>query len=372
MILNQSMNALIKHILTSLLLGLCIMPCAAVAENQNDMLNEALSRYENLNYVNDLYAQPLKPAKRMAPVVVGNTPNSVSTAQSHQKTAPIYSFEQSSSNLDLWKKMRSRFSMSDNIAPDTVAQFERYYQNRPDYFGRIVLRGSPYLFHILNETEKRGMPGEIALLPMIESAFVTQAKSGAGASGIWQFMPKTGKAYGLKQNHWYDGRNDIYAATDAALDYLQQLYRMFGDWALALAAYNAGEGRVAKAQRKAIEKGIEPIYENLDLPRETREYVPKLLAVRNLVRNPSSFDMTLKKIDNQAYFEVVQIDQPMDMEVIADLADISMDELYRLNPGHRVPVWVPQPGRKLLLPKKSVATFTATICTGSSQSISSI
>lgn len=263
-------------------------------------------------------------------------------------------------DLDLWVKMRRKFEMKD-VSPAVVQRFEEFYAQKPEYFSRIVRRGSPYLFHILDEVEKRRMPGEIALLPFIESAFVTRAKSHVGASGIWQFMPKTGKQYGLKQSNWYDGRNDVYAATDAALDYLQYLHRMFGDWSLALAAYNCGEGCVQRAQARAEKQGLPTTFESLDLPRETREYVPKLLAVRNLVKNPAAFDIALKNIDNRPYFEAVKIDHPIDISAVARLARISEDEVLRLNPGYKVPVWVPQSGRKLLLPKSAVATFRANL-----------
>ena len=351
--------------------GCLILPAFAFAENESDMLNETMSRYEVLNYVTELHQQTLQavPKKTHEPSFWEalfadkqgrKAPVSDGTATGTKNADTQFSFGKdvsSAGDLDLWKKVRKRFSMPNDISPEAVARFERFYQNRPDYFQRIILRGSPYFYHILNETEKRRMPGEVVLLPIIESAFVTHAKSHVGASGIWQFMPKTGKNFGLKQNHWYDGRNDVYAATDAALDYLQYLHNMFGDWALAFAAYNCGEGRVESAQRKAINKGLDPVFDNLDLPRETRDYVPKLLAVRNLVAEPGMFNVELKKIANKPYFEAVNIDQPMDMEVIADLAGISDKELAQLNPGYRIPVWVPQKGRKLLLPKKSIATF---------------
>ena len=264
-------------------------------------------------------------------------------------------------SLNIWEKMRKGFRM-ETVSPNTVRKFENYYSERPEYFGRITMRATPYLHHILAETEKRNMPSEIALLPFIESAFVIKAKSHAGAMGLWQFMPRTGKQYGLTQNNWYDGRNDIYASTDAALEYLEYLHGMFGDWALALAAYNCGEGCVLNAQKKAARNGNPTSFDYLtSLPKETREYVPKLLAVRNLVQNPHSFDIKLKKIKNEPYFEAVKINQPIDLKAIAQLAEISEEEVFTLNPGYRVPVWVPQSGRKLLLPKSALKTFYANL-----------
>ena len=270
------------------------------------------------------------------------------------KTLTPVSYE--NNELNLWSKIRRRFTMQE-VSSETVEKFERYYAKHPEYFARTVMRASPYLHHIYTEVEKRNMPGEIALLPFIESAFVIRAKSHAGAMGIWQFMPKTGKRYGLTQNNWYDGRNDIYASTDAALSYLQTLHKMFGDWALALAAYNCGENCVMRAQRKAEEKGLPTSFEYLELPKETREYVPKLLAVRNLVNNPQAFDIQLKKIDSKPFFEAVKVSHPIDLKAVARLAEVKESEILRLNPGYRVPVWVPQSNRRLLIPSASVSTF---------------
>lgn len=268
--------------------------------------------------------------------------------------------QQDQARLNIWTDMRQLFEMAEQN-PELVRHYENYYSTRPDYFNRTVKRGAPYLYHILSEVKKRGMPGEVALLPFIESAFVGKAKSHAGASGIWQFMPKTGKTYGLAQSNWYDGRNDVYAATDAALDYLEYLHGMFGDWALALAAYNWGEGRVQRAVQNAEKNGLPPTFENLNMPKETRHYVPKLLAVRNLVNNPEAFGLSLKTIANQPYFETVSVSHPIDMAAVARLAGIPESEVLALNPGWRVPVWIPQNGRKLLLPKSSAAVFRSNL-----------
>lgn len=311
---------------------LCLSPLSVLAD---DMDNESLSANTLAEYVVRLNQIPL-----------------------HDPYADIALKD---NHLNIWEKMRKGFRM-DSVSPNTVRKFENYYSNRPEYFGRITMRATPYLHHILTETEKRGMPSEIALLPFIESAFVIRAKSHAGAMGLWQFMPRTGKQYGLTQNNWYDGRNDIYASTDAALEYLEYLHNMFGDWSLALAAYNCGEGCVLNAQRKAARRGNPTSFDYLTtLPKETREYVPKLLAVRNLVQNPQLFDVQLKKIKNEPYFEAVKINQPIDLKAIAQLAEISEEEVFTLNPGYRVPVWVPQSGRKLLLPKSAIKTFYANL-----------
>lgn len=263
----------------------------------------------------------------------------------------------SSPHNNLWSRMRQDFRMSE-VNPEIVRRHETYYSTRSAYFNRTVERSRPYLYHILSEVEKRNMPSEIALLPFIESAFVTKARSHVGASGLWQFMPATGRHYGLAQNHIYDGRHDIYASTNAALDYLQYLHNMFGDWSLALAAYNWGEGNVNRAVNRARSQGLEPVYENLNMPNETRNYVPKLLAVRNLVSNPQVFGLNLADIENKPYFAAISIDSPMDINAITRLANISQAEFEALNPSFKVPVFLPENGqRKLLLPVGAVNAF---------------
>ena len=258
---------------------------------------------------------------------------------------------------NLWSRMQQGFRMSE-VNPEIVRRHEAYYSTRSAYFNRTVERSRPYLYHILSEVEKRNMPSEIALLPFIESAFVTKARSHVGASGLWQFMPATGRHYGLAQNHIYDGRHDIYASTNAALDYLQYLHNMFGDWSLALAAYNWGEGNVNRAVNRARSQGLEPVYENLNMPNETRNYVPKLLAVRNLVSNPQVFGLNLADIENKPYFAAISIDSPMDINAITRLANISQAEFEALNPSFKVPVFMPENGqRKLLLPVGAVNAF---------------
>ncbi len=263
----------------------------------------------------------------------------------------------SSHHNNLWGRMRQDFRMSE-VNPEIVRRHETYYSTRSAYFNRTVERSRPYLYHILSEVEKRNMPSEIALLPFIESAFVTKARSHVGASGLWQFMPATGRHYGLAQNNIYDGRHDIYASTNAALNYLQYLHNMFGDWSLALAAYNWGEGNVSRAVNRARSQGLEPVYENLNMPNETRNYVPKLLAVRNLVSNPQVFGLNLSNIENKPYFEAISIDSPMDINAITRLANISQAEFEALNPSFKVPVFLPENGqRKLLLPVGAVNAF---------------
>ena len=259
-------------------------------------------------------------------------------------------------NSSLWAAMRKDFRM-DEVNPELIRRHESKFATNSAYFNRTIERSKPYLYHITQEVEKRKMPAEIALLPFIESAFVTKAKSHVGASGLWQFMPATGRQYGLEQSPSYDGRHDVYAATDAALNYLEYLHGMFGDWSLALAAYNWGEGNVSRAVRRTQAQGLPPTYENLRMPNETRNYVPKLLAVRNLVNNPETFGMSLSNIDNKPFFKTVNLNQPIDVSAAVRLANISEQEFLALNPAVNAPVFIPQNGRRLLLPVDSVNTF---------------
>ena len=284
------------------------------------------------------------------------TPEQIAASITNLNAAILRNPSQANHN-NLWSRMRQDFRMSE-VNPEIVRRHETYYSTRSAYFNRTVERSRPYLYHILSEVEKRNMPSEIALLPFIESAFVTKARSHVGASGLWQFMPATGRHYGLAQNNIYDGRHDIYASTNAALNYLQYLHNMFGDWSLALAAYNWGEGNVSRAVNRARSQGLEPVYENLNMPNETRNYVPKLLAVRNLVSNPQVFGLNLSNIENKPYFEAISINSPMDINAITRLANISQAEFEALNPSFKVPVFMPENGqRKLLLPVGAVNAF---------------
>ena len=205
--------------------------------------------------------------------------------------------------IDVWQRVRDGFQMAPTQS-SLVKDWETYYSSRPDYFARMIDNSGHFLYHIANEVERRGMPLEIALLPMIESAYNPVAYSSAHASGIWQFIPSTGKNYGLKQNWWYDGRRDVIAATGAALDYLQTLYRMFNDWELALAAYNWGEGAVQRAIDRNQARGLPTDYLSLaaTMPAETRNYVPKLMAVKNIIANPARYGLTLAHVPNDPYF----------------------------------------------------------------------
>lgn len=242
-----------------------------------------------------------------------------------------------------------------------VARHEKWYAKHPEYVERMTDRAQRYLHFIVEEVEKRGMPMEIALLPMIESAFNPDAYSSARASGIWQFIPFTGKKYGMEQNWWYDGRRDIINATNGALDYLQKLHDQFGDWELALAAYNWGEGAVQRAQQKNRKRRKPVNYTSLRMPRETRNYVPKLLAVRNIVGDPARFGLTLQPILDRPYFAAVSTTSHMDVVLAAELAEIPLEEFNALNPGYSRPVILQGDDSVLLLPADKVETFRANL-----------
>jgi membrane-bound lytic murein transglycosylase D len=236
---------------------------------------------------------------------------------------------------DLWQRIRKGFAMEAMDSP-LVADHEAWYTGRPEYIKRFVDRGSLYLHYIVEQVEKRNMPMEIALLPVIESAFNPMAYSRAKASGIWQFIPSTGKNYGLAQDWWKDNRRDIVAATDAALNYLERLHKMFDSWELALAAYNAGEGTVSRAIAYNQKKGLPTDFIGISprLKPETRNYVPKLIAVKNIVLSPAAYGIDLGSVPDEPYFTEVQAPKKIDVKVAAKLAGMSEDEFVALNPAH--------------------------------------
>jgi len=257
---------------------------------------------------------------------------------------------------NLWERIRNGFAMK-NLDNPLVHEWEQWYSSRPDYVARMVDRSSRLLYHIVEEVERRKMPMEIALLPMIESAYNPRAYSTSHASGIWQFIPSTAKLYGLKRDWWYDGRRDIIAATNAALDYLGTLYGMFGDWELALAAYNWGEGAVSRAIAKNQANGLPTDYESLTMPAETRGYVPKLQAVKNIITDPARFGLQLAEIPNEPYFATVETRQHIDVKLAAQFADMPLEEFKFLNPAHNKPVIKADGSETIVLPKEKVQSF---------------
>lgn len=261
------------------------------------------------------------------PVVELNTPQS--------NSGPI---DLTADTPYLFERLRNGFAMPD-IYNDLVLHHMQWYQNHPDALRRMVERGSLYMHYIVEELEKRNMPTELALLPMVESAFNPTAYSRARASGLWQFIPSTGKHFNLDQNWWQDERRDIVASTNAALDYLQSLYEMHGDWHLALASYNWGEGSVARAISKNEARGLPTDYLSLTMPQETRNYVPKLQALKNIFSNPALVaQLRLPRIPNTPYFSTISRPDNIDISLAAQLAEMPVKDFMALNPSHNRPV----------------------------------
>ena len=288
---------------------------------------------------------PPEPPPQMA---TGGDPDSVTNA----------TLQLRSEYGDLWTRIRQGFALDDIDGP-LVKAAEDWYAARPDYVARMIERSRRYLYYIVVEVEKRNMPLEIALLPMIESAYNPMAYSRSRASGIWQFIPSTGKRYGMEQNWWFDERRDVVAATEGALDYLQTLYADFGDWYLALAAYNWGEGAVHRAIAANQKRGKPTDYLSLKMPKETRSYVPKLQAVKNIVSDPEVFDLSLADIPDAPYFTVVRTNRKMDVKAAADLAEMPLDEFLSLNPQHNRPVIAGADEATILLPYDKAELFAA-------------
>ncbi len=306
----------------------------------------------------EAFTQALEPAPAsILPVVAA----AVSSAPVIPAPVPPVNADNNISNqIDVWHRIRKGFAMKP-MESKNIARFENWYARQPEYVSRMTDRARRYLYFIVEEVEKRGMPMEIALLPMIESAFNPGAYSSARASGIWQFIPSTGKNFGMQQNWWYDGRRDVTSATKGALDYLQKLHNQFGSWDLALAAYNAGENSVMRAQARNRKRNLPTNYASLNLPKETRQYVPKLLAVKNIVANPEHYDLVLTDIPNKPYFSAVTTTRHIDVDLAATMAGITMDEFVALNPAHNRPVILQKGDEVLLLPVEAVDTFQANL-----------
>ena len=268
--------------------------------------------------------------------------------------------DDSAARSDLWHRVRDGFAIPDMDTP-AVKQWEQWYAARPDYVARMTARGSKYLYHITQEVERRHMPTELALLPFTESAFNPQAMSVAKASGMWQFVSATGKDFDLKQNIFRDDRRDVLSSTRAALDYLQRLHDMFGDWKLALAAYNCGQGNVQRAINRNLKLGLPTDYVNLRLPQETSEYVPKLQAVKNIVLHPENYSLTLPPVGNHPYFLSVPIERDINVDTAAKLANVPIDEFRMLNPQLDKPVILAAGTPQVLLPYDNADDFVRAV-----------
>ncbi|HWM44447.1 MAG TPA: transglycosylase SLT domain-containing protein [Burkholderiales bacterium] len=306
---------------------------------------------------------PIPPATNEAPPPAAPTPKPASpppfAAEPHeirQRRTDLTQIDRTAKVDDVWQRIRYGFAMPD-LDNALVREKTRYYAARPDYLQRIFDRSRLYLYHIVEEIEKRGLPTELALLPMVESAFNPMAYSRAHASGLWQFIPGTGRRFELEQNWWYDGRRDIVESTTAALDYLEKLYEMHGDWQLALASYNWGENAVARAIAKNRAAGKPTDYASLPMPAETRHYIPKLQALKNIINNPEPLGIDIGPIPNQPYFATVTKLRDIDVQLAARLAEMPVAEFIALNPGFSRPYIRASVTPRIVLPADKVDVF---------------
>lgn len=261
---------------------------------------------------------------------------------------------------NVWDRIRNGFALQPLRGP-LVADRELWYAQRKDLVGSISQKARRYIFHIVEVVEKRGLPMELALLPIVESGFEPGALSTAQAAGLWQFIPGTAQRYRLPLTDHYDGRRDIVASTEAAMDYLEFLHRMFNDWQLALAAYNWGEEAVMRAIQRNQAKGLATGYESLVLPEETRYYVPKLMAIRNIVSSPELHGIELADIPNAPYFAGIDVHVPLDLQSVARLAGLSVAEVLALNPSHKS-LFISGKGKPaVLLPADRIEAFAQKI-----------
>ena len=299
---------------------------------------------------------PVRAEAKPAPAVVIPPLFEAERREIKDRLANLPSIDRTKPIDDLWDRIRYGFAMPD-LDDAIVREKTRYYAARPDYLQRIFDRSRLYLYHIVGEIEKRGLPTELALLPMVESAFNPMAYSRAHASGLWQFIPGTGKRFELEQNWWYDARRDIVDSTNAALDYLTKLYEMHGDWHLALASYNWGENAVARAIAKNQAAGKPTDYASLTMPPETRQYVPKLQALKNIITNPEPFGIDIGPIPNQPYFATVTKLRDIDVQLAARLAEMPVEEFIALNPGFSRPYIRASVTPRIVLPADKVDVF---------------
>ena len=294
-------------------------------------------------------AQPETPLQAEAVASAPTTPTEQTALQDDTKDiTPQYS--------DIWQRIRAGFAIPEMDSP-LVDPAVQWYITRPDYVARMTERARKYLYYTVQEVQKRGMPTELALLPFIESAYNPDARSVAHAVGMWQFIPSTGKHYNLKQNMFQDDRRSVLASTNAALDYLQNLYNMFGNWQIALAAYNWGEGSVQRAIAYNKAHNLPVDYQDLRMPNETRNYYPKLQAVKDIISNPAKYGITLPDIPDHPYFKAVTVTRDIDVTLAAKLADMTVEEFRSLNPAYTKPVILGATNPRILMPYDNATHF---------------
>ena len=306
--------------------------------------------------------EPIGPLALLSPAT---TALPGTTAQHHALSVPslprVLTLDLTRDANDIWDRIRRGFAMPD-LDNEAVQSYQRFYLERPGFLKQVFARGGRYLYHIINEIEARGLPAELALLPMVESSYNPLAYSRARASGLWQFIPSTGRHYKLTQDKWVDERRDVIASTDAALEYLQQIYDMHGDWHLALASYNWGEGSVGRALQRNEDAGLPTEYSHLRMPAETRNYVPKLQALKNIVMNPEQFGFELPYVANRPHFVTVESPVGIDLATAARLAEMPIEEFVALNPAFNRPA-ITREGYSLVVPADRAEAFEARLQT---------
>ncbi|RDL43212.1 lytic transglycosylase [Marinomonas piezotolerans] len=340
-----------KHLLIAFLAGSILTGCQSLTQKPSDIAeidaeNEDIGApeadSEQLGFIDTV--DPILPTEETQPTPVEAVPEEIVAIPQPPK--------------DLWDRIRDGYQLDLDIDKPRLKSQIRWYSSHPSYLDRVSKRGERYMYYIVDELEKAGLPLEIALLPIVESGFDPFGYSHGRASGPWQFIPSTGHMYGLEQTWWLDGRRDIQLSTQAAIAYLTRLHKMFdGDWLHALASYNSGEGTVMRAIRRNKKAGKPTDFWSLDLPTETRAYVPKLLALAKIMKNPEKYDYQTRFIANRPYFEEVNIGGQLDLAQAAKMADISIDEIYLLNPAFNQWATSPDGPHKLLIPVNKSKTF---------------
>ena len=360
--------------LVALLLPVLLSACA-IAPHRGDPASSERGRSESRNDSNHVdgvgssattvvaapvvaeYSLAAGAALVTAPII-RIEPSDVPTISAAEAAAAL---DRAKTKGDLWNRIRKGFALP-ALNSTLVADKEKFYLQRPNYLDRMMTRGSRYLYHIVDEVEKRGLPTELALLPFVESAMNPVALSSAQASGLWQFMPATGKHFNLSQNWWVDNRRDVVHSTRAALDYLQKLHALHHkDWFLALASYNWGEGAVGRSVRKNQARGLNSDYLTLDMPTETRHYVPKLMAMKNIIARSAELGLTLPDLPDRPYFVAIEKTRPIDLKLAAQFAGMSPEEFVALNPAHNRPVIAASKNNEIKLPADRVEAFLAAV-----------
>ncbi len=336
----------VKHLIGSkdILLLFMIMVITGCAETKSyRYVNEAPPHYEN--------GLPTYWSQHTQPVFDINPVTSIDPDESIDETPRVDDYS------TLWERLFDLYALPEIDHPRVNKEIERYLEH-PEYLEIIQKRAEPYLYFIVEQIEARQIPGEIALLPVIESAFRPQAMSSSQASGLWQFIPSTGRLLGLEQNHWYDGRMDVYASTQAAAEYLNHLNEEFdNDWLLALAAYNAGKGTISRAIQSNIDEDKDTDFWSLGLRQETMDYVPRLLAIAKIFAHAENYHISLRPIRNEPLFNVVKIEQPVDLKLAAELSNLTLQEFSSLNPGFKRWMTAPDSSFHVLVHKEKSTQY---------------